>query len=301
MVPLASGSDAGGSIRIPAAFSGCFGIKPTFGLVPTGTQGILGWNDLSHQGPLSRTVADAALYLDVVAGYHPADPNSRPRPSLLLRALDEPLPPLRALFVPTLGLENIDPDIATAVRVAVAAFANIGHEVVEEDRKVEGIFEAWMTLTRLQSLAAMRQVLTEKPNDISATYRSFVDVTTEVSPEELRDAYAVRTRLNRWLQAVFGEYDLLLTPTMPLEAFAADGPIPLDSSGDRLGGWVITFTAPFNLSGHPAASVPVGFTSNALPVGLQIVAERHRDDLVLQAARAMEEAHPWPRWQVPDI
>src|SRR5262249_49691915 len=146
-------------------------------------------------------------------------------------------------------------DVAVAVRSAVEAFAALGHEVVEEDRATEGVFAAWMTLTRLQSLAAMRQLLTEKPNEVSALYRSFVDVSAEVSAEELRDAYAVRTRLNRWLQSVFSEYDIMLTPTMPLEAFAAAGPIPTDPSGDPLGGWVITFTAPFNLSGHPAASV----------------------------------------------
>ena len=301
MVPLATASDGGGSVRIPACFVGAYGLKPTFGLVPMGPSRLLGWTDTGHYGALTRRVADAALYLDVVAGYHPADPNSKPRPPYsFVERLNEPLPKLRIAFNRSLGCPHVQHDVMREVEAAVKAFSDMGHEVEENYDSLEPMAEHWMIMGRFQSLASMYDEVTNHIDLFSPGYARGFQYVKEVSALRFREAYVARTRLNEWLGRLFEKYDLLLTPTMPLEAFAAEGPIPTEVEGEALGGWIITFTAPFNFSGHPAATVRAGFTDSGLPAGLQIVAERHRDDLVLQASYAYESARPWnDRW--PDM
>src|SRR5205085_9855541 len=136
----------------------------------------------------------------------------------------------------------------------------------------------------------MHELVTEHPDLFGEEYGRGFMYAERVDATHFRDAYQARTRLNEWTQGIFEKYDLLLTPTMPIEAFAAEGPIPEAVEGEPLGGWIVAFTAPFNFTGHPAATVRAGFTDSGLPAGLQIVAERHRDDLVLQAANAFEQA-----------
>jgi aspartyl-tRNA(Asn)/glutamyl-tRNA(Gln) amidotransferase subunit A len=298
MVPLATASDGGGSIRIPACFVGAYGLKPTFGLVPIGPSRMLGWTDTGHYGPLTRTVEDAALYLDVVAGYHPADPNSHPRPPFSFRErLREPLPRLRIAYNRSLGCPHVQSDVMREVDAAVAVFSDLGHEVEEIGDALEPFATHWVRMGRFQALAAMWDEVNEKIDQFSTQYAAGFAYAREVTALHFREAYHARTRLNEWLGRLFSTYDLLLTPTMPLEPFAAEGPIPTEVEGWPLGGWVIAFTAPFNFSGHPAATVRAGFTDSGLPAGLQIVGERHRDELVLRASRSYERARPWnDRW-----
>ncbi len=298
MVPLATASDGGGSVRIPASFVGAYGLKPTFGLVPIGPQRMLGWTDTGHYGALTRTVADAALYLDVVAGYHPADPNSKPRPPhSFVERLKEPLPKLKIAYNRSLGCPHVQTDVLREVEAAVRVFSEMGHEVEENYDSIEPMAQHWTAMGRFQSLASMYDEVTKHIDLFSPGYARGFQYAKEVSALHFREAYTARTRLNEWLARLFERCDLLLTPTMPLEAFAAEGPIPTEVEGEPLAGWIITFTAPFNFSGHPAATVRAGFTDSGLPAGLQIVAERHRDDLVLQASRAFEQTRPWnDRW-----
>ena len=301
MVPFATASDGGGSIRIPAAFVGAFGMKPTFGLVPTGPSRMLGWTDLSHYGPLTRTVADAALFLDTVCGYHPSDPNSKPRPPYsFVDQLREPLPKLRIAFNRTLGCPHVQSDVLREVESAVRIFSGLGHEVEENFDSLEPLIYHWINMGRFQALAMMYDQVKGDFEAFGKQYAAGFKYAERVDATHFRDAYLARTRINEWSAAIFERYDLLLTPAMPLEAFAAEGPIPDLVEGEPLGGWIVAFTAPFNFTGHPAATVRAGFTDAGLPAGLQIVAERHCDDLVLQAAAAFEEARPWnDRWPGP--
>jgi Asp-tRNA(Asn)/Glu-tRNA(Gln) amidotransferase A subunit family amidase len=294
LTPLATASDGGGSIRIPACFVGAYGLKPTFGLVPVTPGEMLPWTDTSCYGPLTRTVRDAALYLDQVAGYHPADPTSYPRPpSSYLERLDEPLPRLRIAFNRLLGCPHVQSDVLREVEQAASVFQALGHEVEDNVDTIETMAHHWIAMGRFQSLAQMEDLVLHHRDRFSAGYAAGFANVQQIGAHEFGEAQRARQRLNQWLLQLFERYDLLLTPTMPLEAFAAEGPIPAEVEGVPLGGGIIAFTAPFNFSGNPAATVRAGFTDAGLPAGLQIVGQRHADALVLRASYAFEQARPW--------
>lgn len=294
MVSLATASDGGGSIRIPACFSGLYGLKPTFGTVPITPGEMLNWMDTSCYGPLTRTVRDAALYLDQVAGYHPADPTSLPRaPFSYLAKLDEPLPKLRIAFNRRMACPHVQSDVAREVEAAARVFQALGHEVEENDEAMGGMGLYWVRMGRFQTLANMEDTVLNHRDLFSPGYAAgFAGVET-IGARDFGEAYRVRGRLNTWLWELFDRYDLLLTPTMPYEAFGAQGPLPRAVEGVDLGDQIVPFTPLFNFSGHPAASVRAGLTDSGLPAGLQIVGPRHADALVLQASYAYEQARPW--------
>ncbi|BBO70364.1 amidase [Desulfosarcina alkanivorans] len=299
LVPLCTGSDAGGSIRIPASYSGCFGLKPSFGRIPVGPSPVLSYSAMTVMGPLTRTVRDAALYMDCVAGYHPADPYSLPKPPRpYLAGIDDLPDRLKIAFSPDLGYARVQNDVLSCVEQAVHAFGEMGHRVERWTGRLPDTAEVWTPLIGTDIYAQLAGVLETDRGDIGRTLAAVVDRTRRLTVAELTAFQQLRARLNRELQALFEKFDILLTPTMPTEAFAAGGPPPAEIDGQPiplLG--AVAFTYPFNLSGHPAASVPAGLTANGLPAGLQIVAPRHRDDRVLQAARAYERIRPWnDRW-----
>ena len=295
MVPMATGSDAGGSIRIPASYSGCFGLKTSFGRIPRGPLFLLHTHPLWCMGPLTRTVEDAALYLDCVAGYHPCDPESLPNPDQsFLKSLHNIPGNLRIAFSPTLGYARVQKDVMTKVKQAVKYFADMGHSVDLWDGSLPDVGETWSKLMNLDLYARLHENLDKDREDMGRTLVSALDQAKSFSVKDHLEAQKVGTELNRIMWDLFDQFDLLLTPTMPTEAFAAKGPPPGDIDGHPiplLG--AVAFTYPFNLSGHPAATVPAGFTKNGLPVGLQIIGPRHRDDLVLQASYAYEQMRPW--------
>jgi aspartyl-tRNA(Asn)/glutamyl-tRNA(Gln) amidotransferase subunit A len=299
LVPLCTGSDAGGSIRIPASYSGCFGFKPSFGRIPVGPSPFISYSSMIVMGPLTRNVRDAALYMDCVSGYHPADPHSLPKPPKSYQAGIDDLPHrVKIAFSPNLGYARVQPEVMTCVEQAVVAFEEMGHRVPRWTGSLPDTADAWTPLVCTDIYAQLCEVLETKRNEIGRTLAAVVDRTRGLTVAELTLIQQLRAQLNRKLAAFFEEFDLLLTPTMPTEAFAAGGPPPSEIDGQPiplLG--AVAFTYPFNLSGHPAASVPAGLTANGLPAGLQIVGPRHRDDLVLQAARAYEKIRPWNhRW-----
>lgn len=295
MVPLCTGSDAGGSIRIPASYSGCFGLKPSFGRIPVGPSPFLSYSSMIVMGPLTRTVHDAALYMDSVAGYHPADPHSLPKPpTSYLSGIDDLPDRLKIAFSPDLGYAKVQPEVMTCVEQAVLAFEKMGHRVERWTGSLPDTGDVWTPLVCTDIYAQLYGVLEKNRNDIGRTLAAVVDRSRELTVAELTTIHQLRTQLNRQLAVLFDQFDLLLTPTMPTEAFAAGGPPPAEIDGQPiplLG--AVAFTYPFNLSGHPAASVPAGLTPSGLPVGLQIIAPRHRDDRVLQASRAYEKMRPW--------
>jgi aspartyl-tRNA(Asn)/glutamyl-tRNA(Gln) amidotransferase subunit A len=295
LVPLVTASDGGGSIRIPACFCGTYGFKPTFGLVPIGPREAPDWTDTTCYGPLTRTVRDAALYLDQVAGYDPSDQTSLPKPAeTFLAALDRPLPKLRIGVNRLLGAPAVQSDVLREFESAVAVFAAMGHELEDNVESLEEMTGHWIRLTRFQTLATLgREVVEANAEKFTRSYYNGFLLARDVGPKEFGAAYAARGRINAALRRLFERYDLLLTPTMPLEAFAAEGPLPRQIEGVSLGGGIIAFTAPFNFSGYPAATVRSGFTDAGLPAGLQIAGRRHEDALVLQASLAYEQARPW--------
>jgi aspartyl-tRNA(Asn)/glutamyl-tRNA(Gln) amidotransferase subunit A len=302
MVPMATGSDAGGSIRIPASYSGCFGLKTSFGRIPLGPSPLLQMNHMWTLGPLTRTVRDSALYLDCVTGDHPSDPDSLPSPSMsFLGALDRSLRTLRIAFSPTLGYARVQEEVMERVEEGVKCFEDMGHRIELWKGEFPDVGETWSLLMNADLYGILHQTLDRNREDLGKALVQSLELVKGVTLREQIEAQKTRTALNRLLWELFENYDLLLTPTMPTEAFAAAGPPPSEVEGHRiplLG--AVAFTYPFNLSGHPAASVPAGFTASGLPVGLQIVGPRHREDLVVQAAGAFEKVKPWnDRW--PDV
>ncbi|MBV8361621.1 MAG: amidase [Deltaproteobacteria bacterium] len=296
MVPLATASDWGGSIRIPACYTGAFGIKPTQGLIPAGPRlGMTQWVDFAMNGPITRTVRDAAIYLDAVTGYHPSDPASLPRPAISFTDILERLPTtLRIAFHPDFG-RPIQSDVRRTVEAAAMAFEQMGHQLTLLSEPVLETFYAWRLIGSAQTLAILNAHIEGHREEFGRSFLKNVESAAQITWNDYGAAYRIRTQFNEWLRHIFEQFDLLFTPTLPSEAFAAGGPPPNEINGCKLNDPMeaLVFTYPFNFSGHPAASVRAGFTDNGLPCGMQIIAERHRDDLVLQAAYAFEQAHPW--------
>jgi Asp-tRNA(Asn)/Glu-tRNA(Gln) amidotransferase A subunit family amidase len=309
MVSMATGSDMGGSIRIPSSYSGCYGLKTSAGRIPVtyapffhapqNPFPFLQMYGLLTLGPITRTVSDAALYLDCVAGPHPSDPATLPFPNhSFLKSLKDMPKNLRLAFSPTLGYARVQGDVMRQVKEAVGCFETLGHRVEIWKGKLPDVGGAWSNLSNSELYAQLHKDLEKNRQEMGRTLVMSLNHAKSISLADQIEAQKVKTELNQILEDLFAEFHLLLTPTMPTEAFGAKGPPPSEIDGHPiplLG--AVAFTYPFNLSGHPAASVPAGLTENGLPAGLQIIGPRHRDDLVLQASYAYEQIRPWnDRW-----
>jgi aspartyl-tRNA(Asn)/glutamyl-tRNA(Gln) amidotransferase subunit A len=295
VIPLATASDGGGSVRIPATFTGCFGLKTSYGRIPHGPDELWVMDDTAGHGPLTRSVEDAALHLDLTVGAHPLDPNSLPHPGVSYRELLPRLPAgLRIGFSPDLGYAVVQSDVADVVGDAVPTFETLGHHVEllrggpPEPGRDWGLMGVFLLLGRLQ------EFLPDREHEFGRGLINNVKLGVQMTAERFAHYRARREELNRWCADVFERYDLLVTPTVPYDPPAARGPLLAEVEGRRQPeANVGSFTMPFNQSWHPAATVRCGFSRAGLPVGLQIVGPRHRDDLVLQAAWAFEQARPW--------
>jgi len=255
MVPLATGSDAGGSIRIPASYCGCFGLKPSYGRIPLGPLPALHLSRTWHLGPISRTVADAARYLDCVAGYHPADPDSLPQPNRSYVDCLAKLPAgLKIGFSPDLGYARVQKDVAAVVDQARKAFEDLGHTVDIWQGKIPRVDDAWSKLMNCELYAIVHDQLDDIRAEMSRTLVESLDQAKRLGVRDFISIQQARAQLNDTLADIFNEFDLLVTPTMPTEAFDAKGPPPAEIDGfpiELLD--AVAFTYPFNLSGHPAA------------------------------------------------
>lgn len=295
LVPLVTASDGGGSIRIPASFTGCFGLKPSYGRVARGPDKLWVNGDTAVVGPLTRTVEDAALHLDMVAGPHPLDPNSLPHPGISYRAILADLPAkLRIGFSEDLGYAVVQSDVAPVVRDAAAVFERLGHRLEPLGEGPPELGLDWGMTGAFELYGEIEHLLPDRAEEFGRGFLAAVKNGPRMTTQLWTHIRHQRAKLNEWCAAVFDRFDLLLTPTVPFDPPPAGGPLPRETEGRvQPPGNVGSFTIPFNLSWHPAATVRAGFSRAGLPVGLQIVGPRHRDDLVLQASCAFERERPW--------
>jgi len=287
------GTDGAGSIRIPAAFTGVFGIKPSYGRVaayPASPFSIL-----AHVGPLTRSVADAALMLAIIGGPDERDMTAWNTPTPDYRVgLNDGVRGLRVAWSPRLGyVQKLNPEVEAATAKAAQAFSDLGAIVEEAD---PGFAEPYETIMTLWGAVSAMIVAAAPENDRAKMDPGFLKLAEEGKKYSLADylaAYVARQDLAIAMARFHEKYDLLLTPQMPIPALEAGRVTPADGSyGDNWINWS-PYTYPFNLTQQPAASVPCGFSSDGLPIGLQIVGPARQDHLVLRAARAFESARPF--------
>jgi aspartyl-tRNA(Asn)/glutamyl-tRNA(Gln) amidotransferase subunit A len=297
MVALCTASDGGGSIRIPAAFCGCYGIKPSAGRIPRAGETAPAWSTHSTLGPVSRTVRDAGRYLDVTAGPHPNDCDCLDAPPGGYEAAAMAAAPrLRRLaWSPDLGYAPVEPEVVRVARSAAQALADaVGAELVEAAPGFAEPLGAWYAMAAPGDLLILERMTDEQRALLERGFVAFAEQARQLSGYDVAAALEERHQVNRILSAFFEEYDLLLTPTVACTAFKAEGPPPAAIGGAEVGpAGYIPFTPPFNLTGHPAASLPAGLAADGLPVGLQVVGPRQADKLVLTVSAAYEAARPW--------
>ncbi len=302
MGQLAIGSDGGGSVRIPASFCGTYGIKPSFGRIPLypGSRderypGASGWESIECYGPLTRTVADGALTLSVITGPDMRDRHSLPRADFdWMKSCEGGIRGKRVAFSRDWGYMAVDPEVADVVAKAARVFErDLGCIVEEVNPGWENPAAAFAAVMIGETdLRGMREMIAKYGNQMSS---HMVDLMSRPwTAEELTTGNIQRKAVVNKMARMMSRYDLLITPTLAVAAF----PVHMQGPEKIAGRYVrpesfLGFTYPINFTGQPAASVPAGFTSEGLPVGLQIVG-RHLDDaMVLRASAAFEAAQPW--------
>jgi len=291
--PLHTGTDAGGSIRIPASFCGIVGLKPTFGRVPQWPHSAFA--AVSHAGPMARTVRDAALMLSAMARHDGRDPYALPdEPQDWRGKIEAGVKGLRVAFTTRLGADiSIDPAVRAAFEAAVAVFADELGCVVEEatpDIPDGGAVFATLWAAGLANLVA--SLPPERLGELDPGILQVAEGAARLTIRDLLAAEALRLETGHRMNRFHQRHDLLLSPTVPVPPFPVDRPVPEPDRALRSEWAPLTWT--FNLSRAPAITVPCGSTPDGLPIGLQIAGPLYRDDLVLRAARAFETARPWP-------
>jgi aspartyl-tRNA(Asn)/glutamyl-tRNA(Gln) amidotransferase subunit A len=291
MAPLSVGTDGGGSVRIPAGFCGIFALKPTYGRIPLYPASPFG--TLSHAGPMTRTVEDAALLLDVLALPDSRDWSALPPPaSSHLAGLHAGVAGLRIAFSPTLGHVDVDPEVAVCVRAAVEVLADLGARVEEVDPGFEDPVDAFHVLWFSGAANAVGHLPEGPRSALDPGLRDVCEQGRRMTAMAYLDATAVRAQLGVRMGRFHETHDLLVTPTLPVPAFTAGLEVPEGSPSPRWTSWT-PFTYPFNLTQQPAATVPCGLTGGGLPVGLQVVGPRHAEARVLRVCKAYQDARPW--------
>ncbi|SDY70984.1 amidase [Citreimonas salinaria] len=297
MAPLALGTDAGGSVRIPASFCGVVGHKPTVDRAPMWPPSTFA--PLGHVGAIGWTVGDVVLLMSLLAEADWID-NTVPRPARdLMKALDLDARDLRIAYSPTLGLDvNVDPEIATAVEQAAAAFEELGALVEHVDPELGDQLDAYWTLYASGGANALRDYGPEARALLEPGFMDMVEKAEGLTMLDYMGAMNERMSLIDRMERFHRRWDLLLTPTVPVLPFGAGRVVPEGWENENWMTWT-PFTWPFNMTGQPALSVPCGRSSTGLPIGLQLVGARWQDNKVLaaghayQAARPMTETRPW--------
>ena len=290
MGPLAVGTDGGGSIRIPCGFTGLFGIKASFGRVPAWPLSPFG--TVAHVGPMTRSVADAALMLNVLAQPDARDWHALPYdPRDWRTGLEQGVADLRIAYSPDLGYAKVDPEIRKIVQDAVSVFSDLGAKIEEKNPGFADPAPIFMTHWFSGAAFLLKGIPKEKHKLVDPGLLEMAAQGEKVTAHDLLDAQLKRGALGTHMNLFHRDYDLLVTPTLAIAAFDAGKEVADKMLQSRWTDWT-PFTFPFNLTQQPAASIPCGLTKAGLPVGLHLVGPRYADALVLRAARAFETVRP---------
>lgn len=291
MGTLHLGTDGGGSIRIPAGLCGIFGLKPSFGRVPAFPLSPFG--TVAHVGPMTRTVEDAALMMNVLALPDARDWHALPYDGRDYRqGLDDGVRGLRIAYSADLGYIDVNPDIAEAVARAVQVFSDLGATIEPVDPGFTDPLDTFCKLWFTGAANALAHLSEDQRAGMDPGLVEIARTGAAYDHMEYIKATNERGRLGQHMRLFHQRYDLLLTPTLPIPAFAAGQEVADPARQTRWMEWT-RFSYPFNLTQQPAATVPCGFTADGLPIGLHIVGPMHHDALVLRASRAFEAAHPF--------
>lgn len=299
MGPLAIGTDGGGSVRIPGSFCGVVGFKPTYGTIPMYPPSPFG--TLAHVGPVTRTVEDAALLMDVITGFDSRDWSALATPAATYSTdLDMPGAGLRALdglriaYSRDLGFAPLDPEVGRVVDAAVAVLESCGAHVEQVDPGIDDPLVHFECLWYAGAAKATSHLTDKQRAQLEPALAQVCEQGLDYSAQDYLDAMEVRMNMGVRMGAFHETYDLLVTPAMAIEPFEAGLEVPPGWHADRWPTWS-QYSYPFNMTQQPAISVPCGFSESGLPVGLQIVGARHDDRRVLAAARGYQDATNWWR------
>ncbi len=297
MGPVGIGTDGGGSIRIPAAFCGLFGIKASFGRVPNYPATTV--DSLRHKGPLTRTVGDAALVLDVIAGPDDRDSLSLPADTISYsEVLEEGISGWKIAYSPDMGFGEVDPEVASLCAAAAERFSETGATVDTVSLDWPDPYECWNIYFYGGIAGSLGPRLAAEGDQLDPGLKALVDEGVKLSGGEFARAALDRFAYWQRVVALYEDYDLLVTPGTAVPPFPVglDNAAPMPGQEARPLLWT-PFTYPFNLTGQPASVIPCGFTDDGLPVSLQVVGRRYDDAGVLRASRAYERIAGWAdRW-----
>ena len=298
--PLALGSDGGGSIRVPSSCCGVYGLKPTFGRIPSYPRIGIAFSSMDHYGPIVRYVKDAALMLNVMKGHHPADNNSFPDDDIdYVKILEDKPKKLKIGYSMTLGYgKALEEEVKESVLKGVQKFEQFDWEVEEADLKIRNPESSYKTLVSIGYAYDLQKDYNNRIEDLSPDLIGSIRLGLDNSSMNIGKAREQRKQVYEVMYQYFKHYDVLITPTLPCPAikpgwletgttFPTIGKKPLSIMT-----WM-TYTYPFNMTGLPAASIPSGWSSSDLPIGMQIVGKRYDEKTVLQVSKAFEEVSPW--------
>lgn len=292
ITPFALGTDGGGSVRIPAALSGLFGIKAQFGRVPVYPTSAT--PTLAHVGILSRSVADAALALETMSGFEPADPFSvSGAVPNWTQACVAGIEGLRIAWSPTLGYARPQPEVVRLGLRAVTLLEKAGAIVEEVDHLIDDPIDLWMSEFYAGVGSKLINAVKKTPEVLDPAVLKLLE--QAIGHQTLEAYYAKvfrRYELRDHIREFFTKYDVLLSPTLPVTSLASGKNIPAGYSDRNIVSWVF-YTYPFNLTGNPSASIPCGFDVNGLPVGIQAVTAMHSESNLFKVAGTMEDVLPW--------
>lgn len=296
LVPIASGGDGGGSVRLPASYCGLVGLKGTFGRIPRGPKAAFGPLTMVP-GALTRSVRDAARWYDVTSGYDPGDALSLPRVDGWEAGLGtRSLRGLRAAYSPNLGTALVHPEVERSVRdSADALIEGAGLQKVALDVALPENGLAWASAGLPSLVNDLKDKWPDCKDDLTFEIRHGIESAPRYRAWHAASVDRFRVAMSEALASIFEQVDVLLCPVAPVEPFAAEGPMPRQVGEQKVspynGG---ALTIPANIAGYPAISIPAGLSASGLPIGLQVYARRHEDALLLDLALVMEQLRPWP-------
>lgn len=298
--PLALGSDGGGSIRVPSSCCGVYGLKPTYGRIPSYPRIGIAFKGMDHYGPIVRYVKDAALMLNVMKGHHPADPDSFPNDDIdYVKILEDKPNKLKIGYSMTLGFVKIlEDEVKENVLKGIQKFEQFDWDIEEVDIKIKKPETAFKTLVSIGYAYDLQKDFNNRLEDLTPDLIGSIKLGLDNSAMNIGKAREQRKQIYEVMYQYFKNYDILITPTTPCPAFKPgwlDSGTTFPTIGKKalsITSWM-TFTYPFNMTGLPAASIPSGWNTSGLPIGMQVVGKRYDEKTVLQVSKAFEDVSPW--------